>query len=368
VRCITVALAVALACSACGGASTQPPTPPPAATALATTATVAADIGVLVTVDMASGAIIAEQPTSGTDLAAVRAGEAILMEGTEDESLLAGPTVVVPLAPASTADAPVVLIDGTGQVVRFDASGRRTLAPAGSAAWPGVAPVAHGVALVVGTETTGTSTVGIDAVSGRTVWRAPARGIGPPASDGEIVVTIASEFTANHTSVVGLDARTGAERWRTSVPFGYAVFPSVVGGRVFVSGREGDALTSRAALLDAGTGTILWSIDLAGTTVDGGPVLIGDVLWMAGTRDDSQSLIGHAVARSVRDGRVLHDIPVAYSSFEPPAASTDAVALPLDDGLVLLDAATGEQRWRLPGSYGGPIIAGDRLYAVRTTG
>lgn len=366
-RCITVALAVALTCSACGGASTQPPTLPQAATALATTATVAADIGVLVTVDMASGAIIAEQPTSGADLAAVRAGEAILMEGTEDENLPAGPTVVVPLAPASAADAPVVLVDGTGQVVRFDASGRRTLVPAGLVAWPGAAPVAHGVALVGGAGPTGTSTLGIDAVSGQTVWRVPG-GIGPPASDGEVVVTVVSELTANHSSVVGLDPRTGVERWRTVLPFGFVFSSSVVDGRVFVSGREGDALTSRAALLDAATGTILWSIDLAGTTVDSGPVLIGDVLWMAGTNDDGQSVTGHAVARSVRDGRVLHDIPVASASFQPPAASTDAVALPLDDGLVLLDAATGEQRWRLPGSYGGPIIAGDRLYAVRTTG
>ncbi|HSI12586.1 MAG TPA: PQQ-binding-like beta-propeller repeat protein [Chthoniobacter sp.] len=172
-----------------------------------------------------------------------------------------------------------------------------------------------------------------DGISGETGWRKdwPAEGpkkiwtanvgIGmssPVIADGRLI-THGNDGKGTDT-IVALDASTGAELWRYSlpcktdshempiVPNGPGATPTIFGGHVFALTREGDLVS-----LDASTGQLSWRKNLVGDLGGKRPVY------------------GYAQSPLVVDGRIYLDI----------GAEKDKTG-----STVALDAATGDVKWR----------------------
>ncbi len=171
-----------------------------------------------------------------------------------------------------------------------------------------------------------------DGVSPETGWRkdwteAPRKlwsaqvGVGmssPIVADGRL---IAHGNDGNGTDTIfALDAATGAELWRFSlpvkaaahempiVPNGPGATPTISGGHVFALTREGDLV-----VLDTSTGQLAWRKNLF-TDLGG-----------------KRPVYGYTQSPLVTDGRVFLDVGAAADK----TGST-----------VALDAATGEVKWR----------------------
>jgi len=171
-----------------------------------------------------------------------------------------------------------------------------------------------------------------DGVSAETGWRkdwaeAPRKlwsaqvGAGmssPVVADGRLI-TQGSDGNGTDT-IFALDAATGAELWRFSlpvkadahempiVPNGPGATPTVFGGHVFLLTREGDLV-----VLDTATGQLAWRKNL--------------ITDLGGKRP----VYGYTQSPLVADGRIFLDVGAA-------AEKTGST--------VALDAATGEVKWR----------------------
>ncbi len=172
-----------------------------------------------------------------------------------------------------------------------------------------------------------------DGVSNETGWRKDWPAEGPRvlwrakvgAGMSSCVVADGRLFTQGNNgegtdSLFALDAATGAELWRFSlpcktdahempiVPSGPGATPTISGGHVFVLTREGDLLA-----LETATGNLAWRKNL--------------VTDLGGKRP----VYGYAQSPLVEGGRIFLDVGAA----EKATGST-----------VALDAATGEVAWR----------------------
>jgi outer membrane protein assembly factor BamB len=171
-----------------------------------------------------------------------------------------------------------------------------------------------------------------DGVSAETGWRkdwaeAPRKlwsaqvGAGmssPVVADGRLIAQ--GNDGSGNDHIVALDAATGAELWRFSlpcktdahempiVPNGPGATPTIFGGHVFALTREGDLV-----VLDTATGQLAWRKNL--------------VTDLGGKRP----VYGYTQSPLVADGRLFLDIGAE-------AEKTGST--------VALDAATGEVKWR----------------------
>lgn len=75
--------------------------------------------------------------------------------------------------------------------------------------------------------------------------------------------------------VVALDAKTGAERWRTDVKAAVTAAPTVAGTTVLIGTQDGVVFG-----LDAHTGAVLWNFPTAGK-ITASPIVAGDTLYVA---------------------------------------------------------------------------------------
>jgi outer membrane protein assembly factor BamB len=137
----------------------------------------------------------------------------------------------------------------------------------------------------------------VDVVTGAPRWTASLAGGGvsgpavierPGSNAAGTVVVVAGDGAAH-----GFDVSSGAERWRASLPGAGSpeVPPTAVGAAdVAVADRDGDI-----AVLDATTGRMRWSVTGVGAAVRGGPVALADFPTAGAT----------AVALPVDDGRLL---------------------------------------------------------------
>lgn len=179
----------------------------------------------------------------------------------------------------------------------------------------------------------------IDGATGRDRWfdnEGAVRFHAPVAADGTLFQAATAvgdpEFTA---AVVARSTDDGSERWRTEVGGGVLppFAPAIADGRVY-AGR--DAIYT----LDARTGDRLWRFEGPEITAFGDPVVVGDRVYVPGTR------------------------PTPGPG--PPG------------GVVLaLDAATGEEHWRFETGLPAPspavtdervIVTSDAVYALTTAG
>ena len=105
--------------------------------------------------------------------------------------------------------------------------------------------------------------VALDLTSGRVLWttQLPDTGLPSDATPDWITVSGSTAALLDADGLVGLDLRTGAQRW-TSVPPGDCPFNSVAGGPVLAAGMTcGGGF--RVAMIDPATGNPMWSTFVA---------------------------------------------------------------------------------------------------------
>lgn len=150
-------------------------------------------------------------------------------------------------------------------------------------------------------------------------------------------------------------------RWRTEVPAGYSS-PVVAAGRVFLTGAEGSVLVTLA--LDQESGKLLWASELEydgerpGANSPAAPSPVTD-----GERVVSLFHGFGALAHDM-EGELLWEKPlgpfnIPHGLATSPVLHGDTVVLQIDQDtgsyLLALDAASGEERWRVerPGTVHG---------------
>lgn len=106
-----------------------------------------------------------------------------------------------------------------------------------------------------------------DLASSRLVWTVPAR------SSGRVVAGAATIVHADGPTLVGRDAASGHERWRTTIPDGETLVGyALEGERVFFVARHGNELRggeSELVALGTGNGSVLWRRALGTANVAG---------------------------------------------------------------------------------------------------
>lgn len=207
----------------------------------------------------------------------------------------------------------------------------------------------------------------------RLVWHVAGEGRGTPALD-----VSTAYFLSKHHEVIAVHRRTGAERWRrqTGEP-GLTTAGStlVVAGDVVIAGDY------NVVAFDRADGGLRWRF----SPIDGyGPgiylgVTAGDLV-LAG------SPAGRIYAVEIASGRLRWSTLVSAdeTTVYAPVADAGTVAAvymrfptPGAGGIVVLDALTGQERWRAPfpagtgpasRPAGGPLFANDCVVAASGDG
>lgn len=221
--------------------------------------------------------------------------------------------------------------------------------------------------------------VALDPVDGLPVWKVGlgGRALAPPAvatAEQSVVVSWDSDGRAGVTSVSASD---GSVQWTVAVaPFGVSgtvVIPGVGGSHPLVVFVAGDRRAHALALPD---GEPRWSFALEGA---GSPEVVPAVGPGPGHVVVGHRLGGFAVLGatdgawrwgSASDGAAVRGSPVTWGD-SPGAGPGPAVAMPLDDGRVLVATPRGRAELSLtPGRLGGTALdaEGSLLVAGRGPG
>ncbi len=227
----------------------------------------------------------------------------------------------------------------------------------------------------------------IDAVSGRLRWVARVEEkpmvsvFAPEIAGSQVVVGYSVYDNPNTGGLAALDAASGRLAWKTPFPrpaepwrhVNRAGGPVVYAALVFGSAGDGNIYG-----FDLATGAIRWTLPrlsgpfagyITATDLDHRALVRAGPLLVAG------SATGKLVAYDL-DTRTLkweHDAGPWGSTAFTLAADDAFVYVPFLGGFVLaLDAATGEERWRVGdfnvGMIWAPDPAGDRIYAAGSRG
>lgn len=185
----------------------------------------------------------------------------------------------------------------------------------------------------------------------------PGDVLGPAAAGRGVVVATWDDGLA--AGVVAVDARSGVIRWRVPVPAGGVSSPAVTGGLVVVV--TGDA---RVVGLDLATGERRWQRSTAGAgSPEVAPFVGADVI----VADRLGGLLGvRAADGSRRWGAAGRGAAVRGG----PVALPGLVALPVDDGRLLVRTTTGIRLLDPPGRVSGVAAGpgGRLLVATREAG
>lgn len=217
----------------------------------------------------------------------------------------------------------------------------------------------------------------LDARTGAQVWKSDLRGRsrrdtvafggGLAIAEGKLVVTSGYRF------VTQLDAETGNVLWRTQTEQPIHAAPTISGGRVFAVTIDNTLLT-----FDFATGKEGWTYqalsESARILAASSPAVSGDTVVAAfGSGElialraaNGNDLWSEALSRASRTNALseIRDIagrPVIYQG--------DVVAISHSGVLSSTDLRTGQTRWTLPiTGITTPWVAGDVIYVVDRTG
>lgn len=173
--------------------------------------------------------------------------------------------------------------------------------------------------------------------------------------------------------IMALDASNGAVVWRTPTRTPMHSAPAVTEGRAFAVSDDNELFA-----FNANTGEVIWTyqgiIESARMLTVPSPAVVDDTVI-------SPFASGELVALRVQNGGVLwQDALSSTGSLTPLSALNDISSGPaIADGYVIataqsgvlsaFDLRTGQRVWSQPaGSIGFPLIAGDFVYTVTTTG
>jgi outer membrane protein assembly factor BamB len=257
----------------------------------------------------------------------------------------------------STAGDLVYVIDSVSVLYAVD----RTT---GSEVWRFGSPVFGSPAIEDGLFVTGSPDgmlVGIDAQTGAERWRYQVTDSGetntPAIANG--VVYVGSTVGG----LVAVDAETGELRWRVDTPEGGTGTPAVADNVVFIGSFAPDGSSAHFAF-DAETGEMLWN-----QTLQYGTVSIQDGVGYGVNQNDQ---VSNVIAFDTSDGSELWRTAFTPTN-RPIAVAGDVVYVPNDGEQLVyaLDAATGRELWQF--EVDGPMnasvaVTDGRLYAATTTG
>lgn len=216
-----------------------------------------------------------------------------------------------------------------------------------------VPPAADGRALYA--IDAGGTLLAFDLQQGRVRWRAPLGGItrsAPVLADGRVLVAVTDSV---RTVAYAFDLASGEQVWRTRLapsPTG-AAYTLLHSGRFFVT-------AGALAALDPASGATVWSS--AGPLIAVQLAAAGDTLYSFAYDGEGWVLAAwDAVSGEQRLSAPL-DAPTFPNLAGGIAAGDGMIALLLNDRTLLaLDAASGDERWRLRlggGLRGPPVIHG----------
>jgi outer membrane protein assembly factor BamB len=163
-----------------------------------------------------------------------------------------------------------------------------------------------------------------------------------------------THVTRTHDTLVCLDAETGKTVWKKQYPghprgYGSSCTPTVVGGRVFVSGSNGGVFC-----LDAKTGDELWTHEARKAELTCSFILL-DGLAIAP--------LGPLTAFDPATGQVKwqqKQVPYNHSSVVPWTKDGKAHGVVNSRKLFCFDPADGKVLWSVPGGgWSTPAISGD---------
>ncbi|MGE3911299.1 MAG: PQQ-binding-like beta-propeller repeat protein, partial [Chloroflexota bacterium] len=201
----------------------------------------------------------------------------------------------------------------------------------------------------------------LDLLTGQVRWQgiAPGNGVRPPTVANR---TVLWATTADGTgSLLALDLDSGAMLWQANLGS-----VSQVGG--VAAGADAAFTSTPPAAWDLNTGRQRWQAEFPGWTI-GGPALSADgqTVYFAGVRADNTS--GMVAAVRAVDGQVRWQVDVENALINPLdtlTVSDGLVVLPALQGkVVVLDAASGAERWRFEpptDRLGGVTVARDRVW------
>jgi outer membrane protein assembly factor BamB len=201
----------------------------------------------------------------------------------------------------------------------------------------------------------------VDLESGREVWSAntgSAFPLGPAIADGVL-------FTANQNGPLhALDAVTGTILWTVDIVAGTDA-PVAGSGRAFITHRGNDG--AELIALDAGTGEIAWTAPL-GESSKGPLVLLEDHVVAPGSIGESRvpTVLSFDASTGAEVWRSAPESPMALAGGRGKLIYAIGA-----DGLIALEAATGEATWAfLPGqdepggvwAVDGPAVSQEVLF------
>lgn len=220
--------------------------------------------------------------------------------------------------------------------------------------------------------------VAVDARTGAQLWRTAtnpgdnkrdklAFGGGVAYADGKLYVS------SGYREVMQMDAQTGAVGWRTKTSESIHGAPNVAGGRVFVVSLDNTLLT-----FDAATGAASWTYQALSETARilsaSSPAISGDTVvaafgsgeLVALRTSNGNDLWNEALSRASRTSALseIRDIPG-----RPVIYQGDVFAVSHSGVFAATDLRTGQARWTLPVvGVTAPLPAGDVVYVVSKTG
>ena len=303
--------------------------------------------GVVVDVDATTGKVRTETEVPGEALRVlgVAAGRAVVGDATGAIGFVDGERSATPgpnLTPATFGSAVLVLLLD-GSLRRFDAGGAHELPGLGEhgTSW-GPLVAAGDIAIASDGQVNG-EMVGLDPATGAVRWRRTGRTAYPLVADGGVVVV-----GIGHGAVARIDPVTGADLWQTTASSDVADL-AVAGGRVIELGER------QLVALNADTGEVAFRRPRGDDTW--WPTAAGGRLWLAGP--------DRLTALDPADGSPVDE--VALRAIDEPIGDGSVLVVPVTEGLVVLDAHTGTERYRLTegGRYTGPLLSDGQLLAVR---
>jgi len=199
-------------------------------------------------------------------------------------------------------------------------------------------------------------------------------GASPIVFDGLVILTNEQNGAS---SVVALDAVSGAERWKAPRRAEKAVYSTPC---LFQSPGAPPQLivTSLAhgvSSLDPRTGKSLWELPVFTYRVVGSPLVSGGLVFAtSGGGGKGKPFVAVRPGNPAKDTEpeVVHSRPRPVPYVPTPVANGGLLFLFGDQGVVqCLDAATGSEHWkeRVGGNYfGSPVRVDDRLYCISREG
>jgi outer membrane protein assembly factor BamB len=313
----------------------------------------------VVAIDLAKGVVANETPVTGAGIRVIGVvdGRPVVADDAGTFGFADGERRQTPAQNISVGnDGEALFVLGAdGALHRLDAAGVHELVSRGPDLQP-AGPLAVVSGLVVAGDARH-ALVGLDAATGAERWRATVdRGVYPLAVAGDVMIA---------GSLTRIDPASGRPLWQHSPGNLYVESIVVAGDRVIVFGsglEDGDGRIIAFAVAD---GRPLYDIETPALS-GGTPVVAGGLVWRAASRRDAPPEL---VAIDPASGSTVHTL--SLTATDEIAAAGDLVGVPTADGLVVVDAVSATERFRISGGtgygerFGTPVFVGGVLYVAR---